>query len=324
MGIPVSKASMRLGWLIAGAALVGGGTMALLGRGHLKRREAQHLYQLQELQLELDGRHNAEIDALSLELDRSNRGLNDFAYVASHDLKEPLRGIAINADFLLREEVSDEVRRRVERMIELSGRMQQLISDLLFFSRLGREENERRNVDLGNVLQGLRIDLGETLEQQSGEVRVVTDLPLLNLDVARAKTVFLHLIMNALIYNDAETKIVEIGFEQEVLVAGRVLKGVFFVRDNGIGIEDRNHDKVFRIFTRLNRENEYGRGTGAGLSFVKKVVESYGGDITFESQMSQGTTFYFPLPLAEESPETKPVHSPRRPAQGKALERAIT
>jgi signal transduction histidine kinase len=99
--------------------------------------------------------------------------------------------------------------------------------------------------------------------------------------------------------------VIQIGFLKEAGVNGTTLRNVFFLHDNGIGIAEVNHERIFRIFTRLNREAEYGRGTGAGLSFVKKIIEEYGGAITLASKPGDGTTFYFSLPVVASNTQIK-------------------
>ena len=232
------------------------------------------------------------------ELERSNRELDEFAYTASHDLKEPLRGIAINANFLTREELSNAAQERVNRMLLLTTRMEQLVSDLLYFSRLGRGEKVMKDVDTEHIIEGLQVELAEWLTERRGNIRVVSELPWVYAERAKVKSVFHNLVVNGLKYNSNNSKTIDIGFEDEAEINGTLLHGVFWVRDNGIGIDEKNHDKVFRIFQRLNREDEYGDGTGAGLSFVRKIVEEYGHEVTLVSKPGHGSTFYFTLPLA--------------------------
>ena len=272
--------------------------LILLALWHWQRGQ-RRLLQLQRRELANETVYNEHLKHLVHQLERSNENLNDFAYIASHDLKEPLRGIAINADFLLREDVSGASKKRIDRMVVLTTRMEQLISDLLFFSRLGRDERNRENVNLINLLRDLKSDLRETLGERGGMITVATHLPAVSVERSRVRTVFYNLIMNGITYNDSNKKLIEIGFRKVVNVNGATLRDVFFVKDNGIGIDEKNRDKVFRIFTRLNRESEYGRGTGAGLSFVKKVLEIYDCELTFASQVGVGTTFFFTLPIAK-------------------------
>ena len=262
-----------------------------------RQRQRQREYELQQRELALEQQHNLELSTLVSELERSNRELDDFAYTASHDLKEPLRGIAINANFLGREAaISEAAQERIERMVKLTTRMEQLISDILFFSRLGRGEAEATDIDLDTIIEGIRVELREWMTQRSAQFVVDGELPGLVADRSKIKTLFQNLIVNGLKYNQSEHKTVTIGYQDKAVVNGIEMINVYYVRDNGIGIEAKNHDKIFRIFARLNREEDYGSGTGAGLSFVRKIVESYGGSIVFTSSLGQGTTFYFTLP----------------------------
>lgn len=264
-----------------------------------RQRQRHEAFIRQQRELEREQAFAGEQQKLVAELERSNRALDDFAYTASHDLKEPLRGIAINADFLAREDVSDKGRARLERMVALTKRMDQLISDILYFSRLGRGENVLKDVDPAQVIDRTGEELREWMAERNGKLRVATKLPWLRAESAKIKAVFQNLIVNGIKYNDSDEKTVEIGFLPKAEASGTTLEDVFYVRDNGIGIESKNHEKIFRIFNRLHREADYGPGTGAGLSFVRKIIEEYGKGIVLVSDPGQGTTFFFSLPHAD-------------------------
>jgi len=236
------------------------------------------------------------------ELARSNRELDEFAYTASHDLKEPLRGIAINANFLSREDISAASQKRVDRMVTLTTRMEQLISDILFFSKLGRGEAAASDVDPVKIIAGIKVELRDWMNERGGQLMVESSLPHLHAERSKIKTVFQNLIVNGLKYNRSQSRTIKIGYKDKVMVNGLQMHSVFTVTDNGIGIESTYHDKIFRIFSRLNPRADFDTndagGTGAGLSFVRKIIETYGGKITFTSQLGEGTTFYFTLPKA--------------------------
>ena len=302
-GEPVFWTPLRIyGALGAIAALI----LGLLGFVFWQRqRQRQLAYERQQSELKREQEHSQELSSLVAELERSNRELDEFAYIASHDLKEPLRGIGINANFLLRDGLQGKAGERVLRMSELAGRMEQLISDLLFFSRLGQSDNARVVVVPSSIIAAIRSDLSEWLEERGGEIIEIGAIPSLKAERLKVKTVLQNLIVNGIKYNEAKKRRVEIGFAPSAEVNGRTLKNAVFVKDNGIGIGDAYRDKVFRIFSRLNKNADYGSdtdtgtgtGTGSGLAFVRKIVEEHGGEIDFNSAPGKGSTFFVTLPL---------------------------
>lgn len=238
-------------------------------------------------------------------LKRSNQELDDFAYIASHDLKEPLRGLSHNAQFLIEdfgEQLGDGAMRRLSRMTYLCRRMEQLIDDLLYFSRLGRQELAVQPADLNVIISDIELMMETTLHEKRVTLEVPRPLPIIVCDVPRVTEVFRNLITNAAKYNRRDEKRIEIGFlGRDTPAHDTEASPVFYVRDNGIGIEPRFYDDIFRIFKRLNEEDETTKGTGVGLTFVKKIVERHGGRIWLESTPDEGTTFFFTLAPAEEA-----------------------
>jgi PAS domain S-box-containing protein len=229
-------------------------------------------------------------------LERSNKDLDDFAYIASHDLKEPLRGISNNARFLLedyRENLPQEGVGRLLRLGYLSHRMEQLINDLLYFSRLGHQELAIQSTDLNAVICDIQAMSELMLRERNATIVIPQELPRISCDKTRITEAFRNLIINAIKYNDNAIKRVEIGFCPEVKRGDSVEKNVFYVKDNGIGIEPEFFDDVFRIFKRLNDEDDDKKGTGIGLTLVRKIVERHGGQIWLKSTPTEGTTFYF-------------------------------
>jgi len=239
----------------------------------------------------------AEIHDHVEKLKRSNQELDDFAYIASHDLKEPIRGLSNNAKFLqedFADVVGDGGRRRLDRMIYLCGRMESLVDDLLYFSRLSRQDLAVQATDLNRVIRDIELMMETPLKERNATIVVPKPLPTIVCDVPRVTEVFRNLISNALKYNDKPVNRVEIG------VAGHEgAVPVFYVRDNGVGIEERFFADIFRIFKRLNEEDDSVKGTGVGLTFVKKIVERHGGRIWLESEPGAGTTFFFTLQASE-------------------------
>jgi PAS domain S-box-containing protein len=240
-----------------------------------------------------------EADAAILDyvdrLTRSNQELDDFAYIASHDLKEPIRGLSNNSKFLLEDyadAIDDGGKRRLNRMVYLCQRMESLVDDLLYYSRLSRQELAVQKADLNVIVRDVELMMEASLLERGAEIVIPKPLPNLTCDVPRVTELFRNLITNAVKYNDKAKKRVEIGVSG---VDEKTAGPIFYVRDNGIGIEQRFFSDIFRIFKRLNEEDDSVKGTGVGLTFVKKIVERHGGRIWLESEPGAGTTFYFTL-----------------------------
>ena len=242
----------------------------------------QHMAMLQDAR--------ERLEAKAAELVRTNRELDDFTYVASHDLKEPLRGIGSYCQILL-EDYGDKLdadgQRRLTSLVSLCARLAQLIDDLLAYSQIGRRALERQEVDLSAVLQDVLETLAPAIEGRNGCVRILDPLPILPCDAFMAGEVFRNLIANGLKFNDSACPTVEVG----------CLEGcpaTFWVRDNGIGIPREHHQAIFTMFRRLHARSKYD-GTGAGLTFVRKIIEAHGGRVWLDSAPKYGTTFYFTL-----------------------------
>ena len=250
-----------------------------------------------------------ELAQVNLELERSNQELASFAYAASHDLKEPLRGIHNYATFLLEDyvEVLDQAGvDRLNTLINLSRRMEALIDVLLKFSRLGQTDLNLKPIDLNRILNRV-IDVFRISRQEIQlDIRVPRPLPTVDCDPVLVSEVFSNLISNALKYNDRDEKWVEVGYlisnelrEKELNQPDPASSAppVFYVKDNGIGIRERHLNQVFRLFKRLHSQKKYGGGTGAGLTIAKKIVERHQGQIWVDSIYGEGSTFYFRLAL---------------------------
>lgn len=271
-----------------------------------KAVEVEAAARLRLLVMELVVSRAEHLADLNADLARSNEELDAFAYVASHDLKEPLRGIHKYAHQLLDEAdtMAEEHRRKLEALLRLTTRMDSLLDSLLHFSRVGRTTLAREVTNLNDVV-------AEAAEMASGRttpgtrIHVPRPLPTVACDRVRVREVFLNLITNAVKYNDRAAKEVEIGAIRPGDAtplphrpAGAERETVFYVRDNGIGIEAKHFDNVFRMFRRLHGRDEYGGGTGAGLTIVRRLVERHGGQIWLDSVPREGTTVYFTLPAA--------------------------
>ncbi len=245
-----------------------------------------------------------ELAAINEQLQRSNNELDAFAYIASHDLKEPLRGIHNYASFLLadyQDKLEEDGVNKLNTLMELTKRMENLINALLHFSRLSRADINRNNIDLNNLVTNVI----ELIKINQSDFQISIEIPKslqIKGDRVLTEEIFMNLISNAIKYNDRPEKRIEIGLVMEKPDwASLDHPGfyqnlpVFYVKDNGIGIKEKHLDTVFRIFKRLHAQNKYGGGTGAGLTIVKKIVERHGGQIWLESKYKEGTTFYFTL-----------------------------
>ena len=244
-----------------------------------------------------------ELAEINLELERSNTELDAFAYIASHDLKEPLRGIHNYSNFLLEdyaEVLNAEGVDKLHTLIKLTKRMEDLINALLHFSRLGRQELSFQSFNLNQSLESISELFTVSKGGENIEIRIPRSLPNIIGDRILLEEVFTNLISNAFKYNNQSEKWVEIGFlDSEIPTSSTPTKTqllTFYVRDNGIGIQEKHLDTIFRIFKRLHGLNKYGGGTGVGLTIVKKIIERHHGRIWIESSYGEGTTFYFTLP----------------------------
>lgn len=249
-----------------------------------------------------------ELARVNQELSRSNIELDSFAYIASHDLKEPLRGIYNYSSFLIEDygEVLDEEGvNKLNTLMRLTHRMEDLINSLLYYSRLGRVELRMSSIDLNELIAGV-IDVIEVSARDTRvKFEIPRPLPTIECDRTQINELFTNLISNGIKYNQQAEKIIEIGYlDAESTVAKQQMakypdntppKNVFYLRDNGIGIRAKHLETIFRIFKRLHGQKKYGGGTGAGLTIVKKIVERHGGEIWVESEYGKGSTFYFTL-----------------------------
>lgn len=225
------------------------------------------------------------------ELARSNAELEQFAYVASHDLQEPLRKVASYTD-LLAKRYQGQLDSRAETfmgyIVDGATRMKALIDDLLTLSRIGSEEISLEQTDVEPVLREALAVL-DTALQESGASVTFDPLPTVTADPSQLEQLFHNLIGNAIKFRGTELPHVHVSAEQ------KNHQWVFSVQDNGIGIDPQHAERIFAVFQRLHTRAEY-PGTGIGLAICKKIVEHYGGRIWLESQPGKGATFYFTLP----------------------------
>jgi signal transduction histidine kinase len=254
---------------------------------HRIRRERLRINALNE-ELEQRVAHRTEA------LQRSNEDLQQFAYVASHDLKEPMRMIASYAALLYRRyqhRLDSDADTYISFIIEGVQRMQSLITDLLEYSRAGESAEEKlERLDTETIVRNVLANLKATIAEAQADIRLAA-LPPVDYDHTRLTQVLQNLIGNAIKYRGSRRPVIEISAR----VNGR--ETVFSVKDNGIGIEEKHKDAIFGVFTRLHGK-EY-EGTGIGLATVKKIVERHGGRIWVESTPGIGSTFFFTVPAGK-------------------------
>lgn len=235
---------------------------------------------------------NESLKNYTRKLEQSNNNLEQFAYVASHDLQEPLRTIT-NFTKLLKEKQKDNPdaasKKYMNYVVNAAERMKRLIKDMLLFSRVGKQHIVEL-INFKDLLHEVQMDM-ELLISENTAVVKIENLPVLPASKTEMKLLFQNLITNAIKYRKADvTPHVEIGAHKQA--NGDWL---FCVKDNGIGIDPEFKDKIFIIFQRLHNENEYS-GTGIGLATCKKIVELNGGNIWVESKPDEGSIFYFTFP----------------------------
>jgi light-regulated signal transduction histidine kinase (bacteriophytochrome) len=213
----------------------------------------------------------------------------------SHDLKEPLISIEGYSKILLKDykdRIDEEGKEYLGSVVQSTARMKNLIEDLLTLSRVGRTAEGTQLVSVHEAINDIIHDLKFTLREKNIQVIIAPELPKVQYNPTQLSMIFRNLISNAMKFNDKPNPTITIGLREEPE------EFVFSVADNGIGIERQYFDRIFMIFQRLQRSEEF-RGTGAGLTIVKKIVENHRGRIWLDSTLGQGTTFYFTIPRTQ-------------------------
>lgn len=233
-----------------------------------------------------------QILKLNAVLHQSNEELERFAYICSHDMQEPVR-MMNSYGGMLEEESADTLNEKskiyLRYIIGNAGRMQKMIQDILTFSRIGREEVQMERLDCNQIFDEIRAEF-EAVIRDTGACVTAGDLPVLEASPTLMRVLLQNLLGNALKFHASGT-IPQVHIE----AVRQERHWRFSVRDNGIGIDPQFHDRIFTIFQRLNRKEDY-PGTGIGLSTCKKFIELCGGEIWFDSAPGQGSTFFFTLP----------------------------
>src|SRR5690242_2666656 len=234
---------------------------------------------------------NENLEKRAEELEASNKELQRFAYVASHDLQEPLRMVSSFLQLLNRrigKKLDEESMSHINYAVDGAERMKKLIHDLLEYSRVGNMQLKPVDVDCNEVMKTVCSFYSVALQETNGALDVYP-LPVIKAVKPQILQLFQNLVGNALKYNGSSSPIIEVGCTEEKNAYQ------FYVKDNGIGIDPKYFDKIFIVFQRLHNQSEYS-GTGIGLSVCKKIVTQHGGRIWVESEPGKGAVFYFTIP----------------------------
>jgi light-regulated signal transduction histidine kinase (bacteriophytochrome) len=238
-----------------------------------------------------------ELNIKNQALERSNSELESYAYVASHDLREPLRNITTFTTMLERNlggRLGNEDREFFKIIIDAAKRMNSLVLDLLEVSRVGRSEQTMQPVALSEIIVKAQDSLKAQIETTNAKITVSSELPIVSGNQEELYRVFLNLLANALKYRSDQAPMVEITCQPEGMTTWRLQ-----VKDNGIGIETKRgyEERVFGLFQRLHQRDEFGGGTGIGLPICRKIINRHNGQIWIESEgLGRGTSVFVTLP----------------------------
>ena len=254
------------------------------------KQQQIHHQQLLETHQKLNVKAD-EMKQLNYKLNQSNQELEKFAYVASHDLQEPLRKIQAFGDRLqssLDKNTNEKALDYISRMQKSSTRMRSLIDDLLLFSRLGSREYQFRSVDLNKVVQLVQDDLQILIKEKRAEI-VCQSLPIIYGESSKLYQVFLNLLNNSLKFGRSDVS-PKITISCELVEQDQRSLWKISIQDNGIGFDLKYKDKIFEVFQRLHGRSQY-EGTGIGLAICKKIMEKHQGEITVQSELGRGSCF---------------------------------
>jgi signal transduction histidine kinase len=263
-----------------------------LNREMVERRHAEEMLKQANQHLAAS---NSELMSLTSKLEEANRELKDFVYIASHDLREPLRKITSFGSILkesLEDKLTGEDKENMKYMIDGAERMTKMIEGLLAYSRVGSKEVAIEEVDLNEIVEQIKqIELSKLLEETGAIVEVPRPLPKLLANTAQTRQLLQNLVSNGIKYHSKDVK------PHIIICANQTDTDEIRVevQDNGIGIDEKYFDDIFKMFRRLHSRREY-EGTGIGLAICKKIVEKHNGKIGVESKPGQGSTFWFSLP----------------------------
>jgi PAS domain S-box-containing protein len=228
------------------------------------------------------------------ELKRSNEELEQFAYVSSHDMQEPLRVVSSYCQLLKEkyyQEMDEDGKKYLDYSIDSTFRMKTLIKDLLDFSRVGRKDLPFEKIDLNKLVATVLEDFEVSIKETKTKVIIESDMPNIFGIKFRIKQLLHNLVSNSIKFRSERSPVIRIGCCEESYTDN----WLFYIRDNGVGIDSEYYERIFGIFKRLYSREEYD-GTGIGLALCRRIAETHGGSIWVESEVNNGTTFYFTIP----------------------------
>jgi PAS domain S-box-containing protein len=234
-----------------------------------------------------------EIGALQRALRSRDEEFGALASTISHDLRQPLHAILVLCQFLEEEAMgtlTEQAQGYIKSIQQAGTKLKEMIEDLVHYARINSSSNAYEEVNLGQVVDQIQEDLAATLSERRASLLVMGELPAVTCDRERITELLAELITNGIKFNDKPQPVVEVGMVKEDSE-----NYTFYLKDNGIGIEEPYHESIFRLFHRLHKPEEYG-GTGAGLAVCKRIVEAHGGRIWVRSQLGTGATVFFTLP----------------------------
>jgi signal transduction histidine kinase len=297
---PMPTSVEALDWIMLCSALVVGTFLMHFAVDNIDRgfeRARRNAQALAESNKELQASRDA-LAQQAQELARSNAELEQFAYMASHDLQEPLRMVIGYLKLLERDykgRLDADADEFIAYAVDGAARMEALINDLLKYSRMDIQEKTFESIDCAEVLQVVLTNLQLSIEETGTKI-TSDDLPTLMADEVQLTQLFQNLISNAIKFRGEDPPEIHIGVEQlDRDSDDEAAHWLFSVCDNGIGIDPKQTERIFMIFQRLHTREEY-QGTGIGLAMCKKIVERHGGRIWVESKPGNGSTFYFTIP----------------------------
>jgi len=238
-----------------------------------------------------------QMNQLNQNLKIANDELRDFAYIASHDLREPLRKITAFGSLLeksIKKSLNEDDAENLRFMIEGAKRMNQMIDGLLSYSRITTKTHEFENIDLNKTIEDLqKFELSVMIEETKAVINIPQPLPFIKADPVQIRQLMQNLLSNAITYQNKDS-IPQITITSKPAANGMIR---IEITDNGIGISPEYHASIFNMFKRLHSLRDF-QGTGIGLSICKKIVTRHKGEIGLESQLGKGSTFWFTVPVA--------------------------